>query len=269
VDINGTPVNDERLLSCLAEKPPNIGVLWEICAYFEWSDRAETVDNITSWLGPSDGLKVLDCACGSGFPAIDLAFRGYDVTCSDGSPLMLEHFRRNALREGVGIQPAQVRWEELSAHHGEAAFDVVMCRGCSLLYAGTWDDDQPPDRTLLTGAIQEFVACIRPGGRLYVDTSSAESLRAREPQWTRRPRFTVGTHSVELREVVTNDPDRGIRIWQSWLDIDGVTYEFERRSHYLPHDQLVDLLAGAGLVDIQQEQMKSEHYQVFTGKRPA
>jgi SAM-dependent methyltransferase len=252
----------------LAKEPPDIGVLWEICSHFEWLNREKTIDDIASWLGPADGLKILDCACGSGFPAIDLAARGYDVTSSDGSLLMLEHFRRNARREGMDIQPAHVRWDELSAHHGEAAFDVVMCRGCSLLYAGTWDDNRPPDRTMLTAAIREFVACVRPGGRLYVDVSSAESLESLEPQWTRRPGLTVGGHSIGLREVVTNHPDRGIRIWRSWLDIDGVTYEFERRSHYLPHDELVDLLADAGLVDIREEKMQSEHYEVFAGKRP-
>ena len=267
MDLQSTSETDERLLSCLTE-PPDIGVLWEICSRFEWANREETVDDIMSWLGPADGLKILDCACGSGFPAIDLASRGYDVACSDGSLLMLEHFRRNAHRLGVGIQPMHVRWEELSAHHGEATFDVVMCRGCSLLYAGTWESNRSPDRAALTAAINEFIACIRPGGRLYVDVSSAESLECREPQWTRRPRLTVGTHSLGLKEVVTNDPERGIRSWRSWLDIDGVTYEFERRSHYLPHDQLVDLLADAGLVDIRKEKVQSEHYEVFTGRRP-
>jgi hypothetical protein len=53
-----------------------------------------------------------------------------------------------------------------------------MCRGGgSLLYAGTWDDDRPLDRDALTDAVRQFVECLRPGGRLYVDTPARRTSR--------------------------------------------------------------------------------------------
>jgi SAM-dependent methyltransferase len=260
-------VTDERVLACLDGAAPDIGALWELCVYLEW-DRAETLEGITAWLGPPEQLRVLDCACGSGFPAIDLARRGYDMTCSDGSPLMLDHFRRHARRAGVTLDAVLLRWDELSDHFG-AVFDVVMCRGGgSLLYAGTWDDDRPLDRDALTDAVGQFVECLRPAGQLYVDTTRAENLARRDPHRIRHPQLAIGEHIVELEEVLTTDREHRVRIWRSRLRVDDATYDFERRSHYLPHDELVALLLRAGLTDVHEQQVRGESYTVFTGKRP-
>ncbi|ALG13353.1 class I SAM-dependent methyltransferase [Kibdelosporangium phytohabitans] len=255
----------DRLHALLGRPVVDIGTLWEVCAHFEWADRQSTVDGIAAWLGPAPGLQVLDSACGSGFPVIDLFRRGYDVACSDGSPAMLTHFRRNAA--GLGLEPQCVRWEDLAGHFGPGRFDVVMCRGCSFLYAGTWDNDSQPDRGALVAIMRQFVACLRPGGRLYVDTARADSLAAQG--WSHSPRrgLTIGTHHVELEEWLTNKPDEGIRLWHSRLTVDGRVHEFERRSHYLPHSELVALMTSAGLVDVRAEHVEGEYYQVFTGRR--
>lgn len=260
-------VTDERVIACLDGAAPDIGALWELCVYLEW-DRAETLEGITAWLGPPEQLRVLDCACGSGFPAIDLACRGYAMTCSDGSPLMLEHFRRHARRVGITLDAVLLRWDELSDHFG-AAFDVVMCRGGgSLLYAGTWDDDRPLDRDALTDAVRQFVECLRPGGRLYVDTTRAENLTRLDPHRIHHPKLAIGEHIVELEEVLTTDRKHRVRIWRSRLRVDDATYDFKRRSHYLLHDELVALLLQAGLTDVHEQQVRGESYTVFTGKRP-
>lgn len=47
------------------------GTLWDLCLSSEY-DRDRVVRGIAEWLGPPDDLKVLDAACGSGFPALDL-----------------------------------------------------------------------------------------------------------------------------------------------------------------------------------------------------
>lgn len=256
-----------RLLRCLNDGRPDLGALWEFCAHHEWADRAATVAGIAAWLRGPDGLRVLDASCGSGFPAIDLRALGYDVTCSDGSEAMLAHFRRNAEARGVLPTATRARWEELSEVHGTGAFDVVMCRGCSLLYAGTWDEDGEPDREILTSAVKQFVACLRPGGRLYVDIAHRADLESLAAQWSPVRELTIGDHHIELREVVSNRPDDRTRVWRSWLTVDGVTHEFARRSHHLGHEELVELLTDAGLVDVHPEPIPGEHYAVFVGTR--
>jgi SAM-dependent methyltransferase len=261
-------LESERVISCFRGDRPDIAALWELCAYFEWPDRAKTVDEIAAWLGPAEGLSVLDLACGTGFPAIELAARGYDMTCSDGSALMLEHFRANATREGVALKGEVVLWQELESFY-QRTFDVVMCRGGgSYLYAGTWDSDGEPDRAALSGAIQQFAAMVRPGGRLYVDIMDADTLARRESDHTEYPPMRVGDRTVELKETITNDFETRTRIWNSTLVVDGVAHEFRRHSHNIDHGELVSMLTGAGLVDVRPESMPSERYQVFTARRP-
>ncbi len=255
---------EDRLSEALDGDSLDIGVLWEFCAYFEWRDRGVTVDGICRWLGEPDG-RLLDCACGSGFPAIELARRGYDVTCSDGSEAMLGHFRRNAARAGVRMPVSRVRWEDLARHHGRA-FDVVMCRGASFPYAGTWDADSPPSRATLAASVRQFVACLRPGGRLYLDIPHRSDVARRGPQRVRHPRLRVGGHTVDLEETVTNHPDRRIRRWETRLTVDGRTTTFERRSHLLWPDELEALFRGAGLRDVRRESVRGEHYQVYSGR---
>ncbi|MGQ0679985.1 MAG: class I SAM-dependent methyltransferase [Actinomycetota bacterium] len=256
-------IDDRRLSALIESGPPDIGILWEICLHFEF-DRTGTVDGIASWLGPANGMKILDCACGSGFPSLDLIGRGYNVTCSDGSELMLDHFRRNAKVLGVGVEPSQARWEELRRHFS-TRFDVVMCRGGSFPYAGTWDKDVPPNRDSLSQALDQFVACLADGGRLYIDTTQSDELPPHG--WARHPDLVVGSHLVQLEERVDADPEQGIRIWHSRLVLDGVSYDFERRSHYLPHKHMTELLTNAGLQWVRRDTVPGEHYDVFVGTR--
>jgi SAM-dependent methyltransferase len=262
-------VTDERVLASFSGAVPDIGALWELCVYLEW-DRAKAVEGIAAWLGEPGRQRILDCACGSGFPGIDLAALGYDVTCSDGSTAMIGHFSRNAALAGSPLEPVYARWEDLSGRFRPESFDVVMCRGGgSLLYAGTWDDDMPPDRDAMTVAVGEFVTCLRPDGRLYIDITRAENLAQLEPQRIRHPRMAIGDNVIELDEIIRTDPRRRIRMWDSLLRVNGRKYEFERRSHHLYHDELVQLLERAGLTDVHEEHVPGESYTVFTGRRPA
>lgn len=245
--------------------PPDIAVLWELCIRFEY-DQTELIGGLTQWLGEPADQRVLDCACGTGFPAIELARRGYDITCSDGSALMLGYFKHRSDLEGTTTRAEQVRWEELAGHFDER-FDVVMCRGCALPYAGTWDDDAPPDRNALAASVRQFAASLRQGGRLYVDT--AEGTRRRDPELSTHAPFTVGQHAIELTEEVRIDYERRLRFWRSQLTIDGRGYEFERRSHYLPPEELMRLMLDAGLRDVRRQAVPGEHYAVVTATRGA
>jgi SAM-dependent methyltransferase len=251
-----------RVRDQLASGRPDIGLLWELCLRVEFQ-RAVLVDGLAAWLGPPDGLRILDSACGSGFPALDLVRRGYAVTCSDGSPEMLARFRRNAAAAGVAVRPRRHRWEELARHYA-ASFDVVMCRGSSLIYAGTWDSDARPSRDALERSVDSLVRCLRPGGRMYVDTTRAEDLTARSTSSRSELVLADGARVVVLEEVET-DVDRRVRSWTTVVTSPDAVASFRRRSHWLPHDELVALLTRAGLGHVGPVDVPGERYQVFTG----
>lgn len=256
-----TPTADRWMMLLLDDGgPPDIAALWELCLRFEY-DRAELVSGLSEWLGESDGQRVLDCACGTGFPSIDLARRGYNMTCSDGSALMLGYFKRRADLEGVSVQARLVGWEELTSSY-DTQFDVVICRGCSLPYAGTWDDNAPPDRRVLEASVRQFAASVRPGGRLYLDTNQV--IDSPDPEVTRHRPITIGGHTIKLVEELSVDHVRQLKSWRCQLTIDGTPYEFERRSHYVPPDDLMALLAQTSMRDVRLTTVPGEHYAVIT-----
>ncbi|GHC99508.1 hypothetical protein GCM10010313_09700 [Streptomyces violarus] len=259
-------VSDARIEAALDAGDPDIGTLWELCMLFEF-DREETADGIAKWLGPAEGLRILDCACGSGFPALELIRRGYDVTCTDGSELMLTHFRRNARLEGLDVRPELMLWEDLPRRHAEG-FDVVMNRGGgNYIYAGAWDDEGLADQAAMAEAIGQWVACVRPGGRFYVDITRAADLERREDQSVVHPTLLIGQHTVDIAETISIDRSTGIRTWSSTLTVDGTPWEFQRRSRYLRHDQLIEILKGCGLADVRKTPVAGEYYDIYTGVR--
>ena len=244
---------------------PDIAVLWELCVESEY-DRGRLVDGLQCWLGSADGLSVLDAACGSGFPALDLIRRGYDITCADASAAMLGLFHRKAAGLGTRAAAALARWEELGDRYSEH-FNVVLCRGCSLIYAGGWDNDVASNRAALAAALDSLARCLRPNGRLYLDTTPQAGLDARGDQWTHHPVRYVAGETVHLTERIRTDRDRGLRVWTSWLRVGGRTHVFNRRSLFLPHPDLVALMVGAGLREVQTVDVPGERYTVFTGSR--
>lgn len=248
-----------------AENAVDLGFVWELCLQAEY-DVDLLVETLADWLGASEGVRILDCACGSGFPALELIRRGYAVTCTDGSGAMLQRFRHNATAAGVRTRGWLRRWNELGDCYGPS-FDVVLCRGSSLVYAGTWDADAPPDRDAMAVAIRNFVRCLRGGGRLYVDTTREEDLEAIGPQWTNHDPSAVGGHEVRLTERLVNDADNGLRTWSCWLEIDDRVHRFERRSHLLRHEELVTMMEDGGLCDVALVDVPGERYQVLTGTR--
>lgn len=243
-----------------------VGSVWDLCLSAEY-DQERLVSGIAGWLGPPGESDVLDCACGSGFPSLDLHRLGYRLTCTDGSALMLERFRRKARAAGVALEPRQARWQELGALY-PSSFDVVLCRGCSLIYAGTWDTDADPDWSAFVTAVENFVRCLRPGGRLYVDTTTEEDLHGEYPQVEEHGPHLIEGHRVQWRERVTADADAGVRSWHVTLRVDDTLVGFERKSHYVPHAKFVKVLEDAGLADIGPVEIPGERYAVFVGRRP-
>jgi SAM-dependent methyltransferase len=245
---------------------PEVGTVWDLCIAIEY-DREKLVEGVAEWLGSPDGLKVLDCACGSGFPALDLHQRGYDVRCTDASAPMLERFKHNARAAGVELEPVRARWQELDSLY-DGDFDAVMCRGCSFLYAGTFDDDVDPDRSALDASLANFFRALRPGGRVYIDAPWEENLGEERPAWDVHPSRMIDGHRIELRERISADPGARIRRWEVELSIDDAPFSLVRRSHYMKHAELLELLRRAGFEDVKRVDVSGEHYAVFVGRKP-
>ena len=134
-------------------------------------DNSLLLDTFGDLLKAGPGaVDVLDCACGIGWNAIDLARRGYRVSASDGSGAMVAQARQNALRAGVQLDIRVGRWDALPTVWMER-FDLVFCVGNSLVHANADEG--------LTQALRGMRAILTPGGRLAFDSRDWEC-----GQWT-------------------------------------------------------------------------------------
>jgi glycine/sarcosine N-methyltransferase len=130
-----------------------------------------------------DALRVLDVACATGQHAIALARRGYAVVGADLSAGMIGQARANATEArvaGDGIEGGTVHFEvagfgELTRQVG-TGFDALLCLGNSLPHLLT-----PAE---LAQTLQDFVACLQPGGLLLIqnrDFDRVLALREQDP----------------------------------------------------------------------------------------
>jgi SAM-dependent methyltransferase len=244
--------------------PLDIVVLWQFCLEFEY-DRSVLVTGISEWLEQKRVGKILDCACGTGFPSLDLIQRGFQVTCTDGSPAMLTAFESNAERMHVNARARLIKWNNLPLHFSKE-FDALFCRGSSLIYADSWDKIGVPGKDSILEAVTSFHSCLRQGGYLYVDTTSAESLRSTQCEEHVYPKRLIKGADVQLTERVETDVLRKVRKWTTKLVVDGATHELCRQSYYLPHEELLEMLRDVGFEQIRSEAISGEHYAVFTAR---
>lgn len=105
-------------------------------------------------LGPVDGQRVLDAACGPGLYLRELLSRGATVTAFDASLSMIELARRQTGSQ-IRIDHA-VLGEPLP--YGDNVFDIVVC-ALAIHHAA--------DRG---AAFREFFRVLRPGGAAVIST---------------------------------------------------------------------------------------------------
>jgi SAM-dependent methyltransferase len=119
------------------------------------------------------GARLLDCACGTGTLAVGLAQRGFAVTATDASGVMVEQARTLATRHGVELRAERLAWEQLPGRGWEGEFDAVLCVGNSLTHA--------PGAEGRRAALGAMAGVLRPGGLLAVTSRDWERLLARGP----------------------------------------------------------------------------------------
>lgn len=155
----------------------------------EFYDRlAEFFDVMTDWnarlalelpfiermLARYQARTVLDCACGTGWHAIELARRGYRVSASDASAQMIARARKNAEREGTPFPIAVARFDELPKTF-DTPFDAVLCLGNSLVHV--LNDDA------LAASLSAMRATLRKGGVLILHNLNYDKRWREKPRW--------------------------------------------------------------------------------------
>lgn len=132
----------------------------------DWDSQHERLERemaaVSEWLcreaGLQPGMRVLDMACGSGHPAIDVArlvSPGGSVIATDLAAEMVEATRRRVAATGLDNVEARVMDLEDIDYPGES-FDAVTCR------FGVMFCPQPEN------AVAEVRRVLKPGGRFVL-----------------------------------------------------------------------------------------------------
>jgi SAM-dependent methyltransferase len=120
---------------------------------------------------PESRVRVLDVGCGQGTQALELARRGYHVTGLDVSERLLVDFRAaaDAAPPDVGARVTLVEGavEQLDALFEPSSFDVVLCQGVLMYFAG-------PEPVL-----DSLARVVAPGGTVSLLVRNGDALAMR------------------------------------------------------------------------------------------
>lgn len=146
-------------------------------------DFAERWDDLIDWEGRQKGERrffesllekhnvktVADVACGTGYHAITLAQRGFDVYATDGAKNMVDQTSANAREYGVDlVDVRQVDWRELKDVYGESKFDALLCLGNAFTHLFEHD--------ARVESLRSMNEVLRPGGVLAVDQRNYDAM---------------------------------------------------------------------------------------------
>jgi len=137
--------------------------------FVDWPGRLSAalpfLEKLISQQGSADPVRVRDAACGTGMHAIALAKKGYTLSGADLSAGMIDRARENAALSGAGVRFETAGFGSLAPVFGQGSLDVLLCLGNSLPHL--------LDAPSLAAALDDFNACLRPGGLLVIQNRTA------------------------------------------------------------------------------------------------
>ena len=253
--------------------------LWEACTdkLFDKHTYVNRLEELLRNNGITEKSMILDVAGGFGFPAIELAKRGYQIVYSDGSQAMLERAMRNADLAGApahifafqAIGYSAVPWQEYAKSYGDEAWNALICKGNSLPYAVSWGKEKPDltrAREQIKTTLSDFFRILVPGGILYVDKQPEAQDQAVED---------IGEIEVDGRRLYltcsfNNDKVRRIRNWTlTTKDLEtGEEKNYPSQGYLLLEDELVPLLEEVGFSGVRKHVLEGDIYEAFIAKKP-
>jgi cyclopropane fatty-acyl-phospholipid synthase-like methyltransferase len=172
----------------------------------------------------SPGARILELGCNTGKVAVWLAEKGFRLVGLDINTQAIDEAKLRAVASGCETQVEFVATDFLEWQEGEMDFDAV-----SLIRLLTCI----PDRTHWESCLARAVACLRPGGLLYVDdflmdpegTTYRDRYQAGAAKGWREGNFAVNDESGSLQFVAHHHTEAEV----AFLD------DLVEQEHFLPH----------------------------------
>lgn len=146
-------------------------------------------------------------------------------------------------------------------------FDVVLCRGNSLIYVDSWDNNIIGSETKehIKRSLKIFYNLLNPGGLLYIDlTHRKEFNQLHYPIIEEFGEKIIDGNKIKLRWELDHDYQKKIRIWKSVIWVNEQRFESSSQSYLLEHKELISLLKEVGFSQVKEARIDGENvYNIF------
>jgi len=251
--------------------------LWEACVekLFDKHVYVNRLEELLRNHGITEESVIMDVSGGFGFPAIDLAKRGYQIVCNDASNDMAIRTMMNAEKSGAPeyvwatavLGPGRMTWQEFD-ELGADAWDALICKGNSLPYAVSWGKKNPDlskSRSEIKKVLGNFHRILVPGGILYVDKQPEREEEATE----KIGEVQVNGRSLYVVNTFRNDKKNRVRNWTLITrDLEtGEEKNYPSQGYLLLEKELLSLLRETGFKEVKKHILEGDIYEGFVAKK--
>ena len=233
--------------------------IWDYQARDMWGkDYAQALADL---LKTYDTTMILDCAGGTGFPAIEFKQQGLSISYSDGSQDMLTLFNEKRFEKKLTIPTYLSSWQALP-DRVPYSYDAVLCRGNSLLFMGAYLVEDPQSHeTVLANmelALKGMFSKVADDGLLYIDIPKLKHAKPETPYT-----FT-GTDSLtfKVKTTVSYDPKTQLRTTKDCIThlLSGTESNIVAHNYAIEEHELFDLLAKVGFKRVEKSPIKEAFF---------
>lgn len=230
--------------------------LWNISAELLHTKEYEKkyVDALVSVIKNQDA-KILDSACGTGFPSIGLVKAGFrHVLCSDGDAESLVHLKPKLNAQGIEMSFVHSSWQEIHKNIRDS-FEVILNTDNSLVYLDSWSESPMAETqdeifTKISAVLRNFHSLLVPGGKLIVALAKNNKRNEKEKEIPIGESF-YKNKPVKVVWYLKYDWEKRTKTWKSVTKYSGEEIILERKSYLVTNDELMKLLQETGFQSVQ------------------
>lgn len=224
------------------------------------SYRQMHADLLAAAIGARD-QRILDCACGTGFPMIELHALGFGtITGSDADADLLAEFRARLAE--IRWQPdlIEATWQTLPQRLEQRfgslpVFDVVLNVDAAIGFMDSWNAGamrQGPENIFarVVEVLRNFHAVTAPGGRFFIGLQK-NNHKGNSFYPMKVGEMMLDGVRAEAHWHMTYDWESRIKTWLNIVRVDGREYTQTRQSYLFDLAELAGFLREAGFADVE------------------
>lgn len=223
--------------------------LWNIAAtLFHNPDYSKRYTQYLTDIIQNKNARILDTACGTGFPSINLYQAGFqNITGFDGNADAIKLFKERFDKIPLVVGS----WQSINEIIKDQ-FDVLLNVDNSLPYLDSWQKDNPIannekeiHRKVIV-ILKNFYTLLKPNGKIIIAIA-----KNNDKSFGSATQFNLGSGDYNGNQVsaiwnITYDWGHKIKTFDNEVKINGKTYHMVGKSYLITKEETADLLLKAG-----------------------